>query len=168
MPIESDSNRIQKKYYSMLYHRILKGEGGIIPDVVTATNPPFTEEAMLKITSGQWMDEVVFFYYIKNYAVMSKYSSARQLEAAFKTPDALLDRLKIRLDLIYPNAIYELWQNPYALDFIRLHLKAKMIQLIFGDNEYYQFLNNQDADVQKAETIINRPSYLQIIQGEAA
>lgn len=163
-----DSTKVSGTYYSMIHHRPLNGGGGIVPDIITSVNPPYTEEAMLKVTSGKWMEEIVFSYYIKNHSIMSHYTSGSQLASHFKIPGSLMDRFKIRMEMLYPNAVYELWQNPYALDYIRSQLKAKMIQLMYGDNAYYEFLNRQDVDVLRAETIINRPAYLKIIEGEAA
>lgn len=75
----------------------------------------------------------------------------------------------MRLDMVYPRVVYELWQNPFAIDYIRLQLKAQLIQLIFGEVDYYRFLNQQDIDVLRAENVLNHPViYSKIIGGKTA
>lgn len=163
-----DSFRNAKKYYSMVHHRVLKGGGGILPDIILAKDYPYSEQEMLQITSGNWMDEVTFSYYVRHFTAMKKFASATGLISGFDVPQEVMDHLKMRMDALYPQAAFDLWQNPFALDFIKEQLKAKMIQLIFGNDDYQYFLNLTDPDFLRAKSIINQPVYLKIIGGEAA
>lgn len=159
----------KEKYYSMISHRTLWGGGGILPDIVISKEPPYSEKAMLEVTASRWMNEFVFDFYIRNYPTISQFETSEELANDFKIPDVLLDRLKMRLDMVYPRVVYELWQNPFAIDYIRLQLKAQLIQLIFGEVDYYRFLNQQDIDVLRAENVLNHPViYSKIIGGKTA
>ena len=167
--MSGDSTHIDhQKYYSLAHHRVLYGGGGIQPDINLAQNPPFSEEDMLKITSENWIRDIIFNYYLRNYRQLGQLKSATTVSRQTDIPDELLDRLKLKADISYPEAAYILWQNPLALDYLRRQMKAALIKLMFNNNAYYHFLNQQDEVMQKALKTLNSPAYLTIIDGKAA
>lgn len=163
---ETDINH--KKYYSLVHHRVLYGNGGIQPDINMAESPEFSEEDMLKITSENWIRDIVFDYYLRNYRQLFQLKSATAVSRQAAIPDILLDQLKLKADITYPEAAYILWQNPLALDYLRWQMKAELIKLMFNNNAYFHFLNQQDKVMDKALKTLNSPAYLTIIGGKAA
>lgn len=165
LPEESDSSANQK-YYSLAQHRVLYGGGGIQPDINLPENLSFSEEDMLKITSENWIRDIVFHYYLRNYHHLEQYKSANAVSRQTEMPDELLDQLKLKADIAYPEAAYILWQNPLALDYLRRQMKAALIKLIFNNNAYYHFLNQDDPLLRKALKTLSSPVYLTIVEGK--
>lgn len=162
------ANTTHQKYYSLAHHRILYGGGGIQPDINMAENPAFSEEDMLKITSEHWISDIIFNYYLRHYQQLNQLKSASAINQQIKITDNLLDQLKLKADISYPEAAYILWQNPLALDYLRWQMKATLIKLMFDGNAYFQFINRHDVVMEKAIETLNSPAYLTIIGGKAA
>ncbi|HET8572826.1 MAG TPA: S41 family peptidase [Edaphocola sp.] len=162
------SDVVHKQYYSLVFHRILYGGGGIMPDINMAQNPAFSEEDMLKITSERWIDDIIFNYYLRHFKKLNELKSANALSRQAQVPDYVLDQLKLKADMSYPEAAYILWQNPLALDYLRRQMKASLIRLMLGGNAYFQFINQNDEVMKKAVKTLDSPEYLTIIEGKAA
>lgn len=163
-----DSQARAKRYFSKVFHRTLRGEGGIVPDIIISDNFLYSEEEMFKVTSGRELSEIVFTYFIQQYTQLKKYQNMDDFLRGEKIPVKLLDQLQQQVKGQYPKAVYDLWKNPMALDRIHMQMKAELIKLLFGEKDYYLFLNRQDKGLEKAIEVINQTDYLRVISRKAA
>lgn len=143
-----------KTYESLRTHRVLKSEGGIMPDIfVSADTVHFTRWYNMLVYSG--VQKLVTRDYVVGCRseLLKEYKTFEVFQKNFDGGVLLQEicRVAEEANIVFSEEEYE-----RSKDFLRVQVKALVARELFNENEYYyRILNFADPFVQKACEIMN-------------
>jgi len=155
------------KYKTLINSRTVYGGGGIMPDIFipadTVHYPGFYRK---QLNSGK-INEYIHLYTEKHRGKIFKtYKNFNIFKKDFEISDNAI------VDLI--NYIYEddIKKNDFLNEFatnkhIKMQIKALIANDIWGNNEYYKILNDNDPNILKAVDVLkNKKEYAEILNSK--
>lgn len=148
------------KYETLLSKRTVYGGGGIMPDYfvgldtseVTDFYSELIREGHLNAFSLSYVDE-------NRDAVLAKYMSFEEFKNNFEVNDKLMDELFDYASKEDPE--FKVNNDEYKISekLLKIRLKAKIAQDLWGYSEFYQIFNNSNEILNKAIEIIESDEY---------
>ena len=143
-----------KTYESLRTHRVLRSEGGIVPDVfVSADTVHFTRWYNMLVYSGVQKQVTRDYVVGCRLELLKKYKTFEAFQKNFDGGALLQEicRVAEEANIVFSEEEYERSEN-----FLRVQVKALVARELFNENEYYyRILNSADPFVQKACEIMN-------------
>ena len=143
-----------KTYESLRTHRVLRSEGGIVPDVfVSADTVHFTRWYNMLVYSGVQKQVTRDYVVGCRPELLKKYKTFEAFQKNFDGGALLQEicRVAEEANIVFSEEEYERSEN-----FLRVQVKALVARELFNENEYYyRILNSADPFVQKACEIMN-------------
>lgn len=136
------------KYYTV-GKRLVYGGGGIMPDIFIPLDTTENSKFLTDIYRKGIFNKFTLKYVDQHRAELNaEYKNVKEFKARFTISDALLD------EFIAAAEADEIKRDEEGLatsgNFIRRQLKALMANQLWGVNEYYQVINDQNPIVQEA------------------
>lgn len=143
-----------KAYESLRTHRVLKSEGGIVPDIfVSADTVHFTRWYNMLVYSGVQKQVTRDYVVGCRSELLKKYKTFEAFRKNFDGSALLQEicRVAEEANIVFSEEEYERSKN-----FLQVQVKALVARELFNENEYYyRILNFADPFVQKACEIMN-------------
>ncbi|NPA44609.1 MAG: S41 family peptidase, partial [Chlorobi bacterium] len=138
------------KYYTLNNKRLIYGGGGIMPDIFveldTLKYPIFYKEYL---GEGK-INEFAHLFVDKNRSFLrNNYKNFEKFDKKWTVSKKNIEDLILYLNKDEKN-ISELINELFTNKYVRNHLKALVAYDVFGENEFYRILNEEDATFNKA------------------
>ncbi|MDD6209012.1 MAG: S41 family peptidase [Bacteroidales bacterium] len=166
MSADSISFADSLKFYTLVNKREVYGGGGIMPDLfVPIDTTKYTDYHRDLVAKGALM-HATMNYIDKNRELLKKeYSSFEKFQQNFKIEQSLFD------DLFALAREEKIEDNPEEFErskgMISLQMKALIARDLFDMQSYYEVINQQNEDYQKALEILKTPAlYQELIEGK--
>jgi carboxyl-terminal processing protease len=161
---DTATSRDTTRYYTSK-HRLVRGGGGISPDVHVPYDTSRFSAALLNIVFSDDLRSVIWDYFIHNKAGFS-YKNIEDYNAQFNDEDNVI---KNYLDSLKPAdkaGVMKILKKPGNATYFKMQVKAQMARFLFRENGYYAISVKDDNVVKKALEIMNSNEYLKLINGQ--
>ena len=143
------------KYYTLTENRVVYGGGGIMPDIFIPLDTTFYSTYYSRLMRLSLLYQFCLQYMDEHRANLKKlYKDFNSFDNKFEVSDALFEELisyAETKDLDRDEAGIQTSQKH-----IRRRLKAEIARLLWGTNEYFQFINKDDEMVLKAVEVLRK------------
>lgn len=149
--VKVDSSLLKGKAYKTPKGHTVFGGGGITPDIFVPYDTSKLPKALLKMYYKNTLSNFVYRYYINNKNQFVGLSNANAFEKQFKPAENEWQALGsyVAKDSISLNGI-----DVKSKTDLLLRMKALLARQLFRSEGYYQVLNNEDAIVKKAISVL--------------
>lgn len=145
-------------------HRVVRGGGGIKPDVYVPYDSAHITPGLLAILLSDDLQNTVVDYYLSHYSMLKQFKHAADLEKGFKGEKEILYNYIQQLTPAERNVAVRLLAAPSSRDFLLLQIKAQLARILFRDNGYYTVSSPGDIMIQRALQLFNNDAlYLKLI-----
>lgn len=156
-----------KVYYSEISHRKLYGNGGIQPDILEPQDKLLFSPALGYLLSTDVLNNYVSNYYNSHLQQMKSYHNYNDFDKNFVVGEDM--KAALRKAFVLQNAAYtqDVWSDKERVAFITTRVKALLAKMLYNTAGYVRVLNEDDATLKNALSLINAPEYDGILEGKA-
>lgn len=149
-------------YYTS-HHRIVRGGGGIKPDVYVPYDSGRLSPGLLNILISNELQAVIYDYYNAHFTQLKQYRTAADLNRLFDgSKDILADYIR-QLTPAARDVANAVLARKANKDFLLLQIKAQVARILFRNNGYYAVSSGGDDVLQRALEVLNSNAYSEII-----
>ena len=150
-------------YYTS-HRRIVRGGGGIKPDVYVPYDSARLSPGLLTLLLSDEFQASVIDYYTDHYSALKQYKGIGVFLKDFKSEPEILNNYLKQLTPVEKAMAVSVLSKKANRDFLLLQSKAQIGRILFRDNGYYAVSTGGDVMIQKAQQLFNNEgAYLKLI-----
>ncbi len=149
-------------YYTS-HHRIVRGGGGIKPDVYIPYDSGRISPGLVSILLSDRLQNSIFDYYTTHIHELKLYRSVTDFNLRFKNESALLALYMQQLTPSERTIATVTLTRTSNRSFLLLQMKAQLARIMFSNDGYYAVSAAGDDVLQRALQILHSDQYLKII-----
>ena len=149
-------------YYTS-HRRIVRGGGGIKPDIYVPYDSGRLSPGLLSILISDELQASVFDYYDAHVPALKGYRTAGDFARSFNSQGEILTAYLSHSSPSVRNLTNNVLSRKTNKDFLLLQIKAQLARILFRNAGYYTITASGDDVVQKAMGLLNGDTYSKII-----
>ena len=144
-------------YSTLINHRTVYGGGGIIPDVFIPLDTSANYQYYNKLVRKSVVNQYVIDYIDKNRDdLVKKYSTFKSFKSDYEVSNNMLEKLWANGDEKGIKRDEE--SISFITDHAKRHIKAIIARDLWNSSEYYEIMNENDDEINKAVEILKDSS----------
>ncbi len=148
--------------------RVVRGGGGIAPDVFVPYDSAVLSPALLSVAYGDEANAALWDYYVQHNDSLRRYKNVAQLLQNKTLPQQLTQRVLGSLPAAERKKVEALLRKPAVAAYLERQLVSRLARTLFRANGYYAVLMPGDPAVQRARMLFrNAAAYDRLIGRQA-